>query len=56
MITANGKIKKKAYCSNCFSIICWDNANDEKTIAGHRSILCPFCGSREDICNDAFIE
>ena len=55
MIIANGKIKKKAYCSNCFSIINWDNAEDETGSFGHRAIKCPVCGKSEDICDDTII-
>lgn len=49
MIKANGKIQKKTYCSHCFSIITWDTVDDEQSTMGHRSVICPYCKTKEDI-------
>ena len=49
MIRQDGRIIKKTYCSNCFKIITWDNINDEQDSMGHRTIICPNCGFRENI-------
>ena len=54
MIVANGKITKKAYCSNCFSIITWDDPHDQRESLGHRIIRCPYCGANQDIHDDIF--
>ena len=49
MITSNGKIRKKTYCSNCFSIIVWDNSKDQFDQGGYRKIKCPICKYIETI-------
>lgn len=49
-LTTNGKIKKKAYCPNCFSILEWDDPKDEISVNGHRAVICPECGAKVDIC------
>lgn len=55
MIISNGRIVKKTYCSNCMSIIIWDDVKDEKSQMGHRMITCPKCGAEEEIFGDDVI-
>lgn len=55
-VTNAGKIKKKTYCPNCFSILTWDDVKDEISNNGHRVIICPVCGEKVDICSPNKVE
>lgn len=55
-VTNTGKIKKKFYCPNCFSILTWDDPKDEIDNNGNRSIICPVCNQKVNICPPAKVE
>lgn len=56
MIKTNGKIEKKIYCTNCFSIITWDGAKDEYGSGECKTISCPRCKKEQNIVNNNLIQ
>ena len=54
MVQNVGKIVKRDFCTKCFTLVQWDEAEDEFSAMGNRYVICPECGSHINI-NDAEI-